>query len=259
MERFLTDENPSLGHAGRLQLGWYPEKFRDYCRALTHVLSTGQGVVVVRSPFSDQVFADAMKSMGYITPNYYKYYNKVHSNTICELLKPHLTVYLDVPVNIIRKRINERNDPIEKNSQVLNDKFLSMIEKHYKERFLPQMRITGEVVEIDYAELADDMDMDVIVEEIQTMKFESDDNEDPKFRDWGETVEHDDWTLRRKNFQMDWWFDQYFNFLPPMECEEVYLTQDERDEYQRIVLDHPAMKYESGWAADLGDNIRFKV
>jgi len=38
-----------------------------------------------------------------------KYYMKCLENTICELFAPHLHIYLDAPVNVLRERINKRN------------------------------------------------------------------------------------------------------------------------------------------------------
>lgn len=257
LSRFLEDEHPKLGRVGRLQGRWYQEKFKDYCRALTHVLSTGQGVVCVRSHFSDHVFADAQRQMGYISRNYHKYYNQMYDNTHFEVLRPHVVIYLDAPVSTIKKRIQERNNPSEVNSKALNDEYLTMIERVYKEKYLPEMKRYGEIVEIDYSEKADDMDMDVIVEEIQRLHLNNEDSDDLKFREW-DITEKDDWTMRRKNYQMDWFYRCLFNFLPPMGCPEVWGTQEDRDMYKKVVGNHPAMKWAGGWAKELGDETYFK-
>lgn len=52
--------------------------------------------------------------------------------------------------------------PREANSTLLNDKFLRTMDHYYKNSFLPAMRKSGEVVEIDWNEPADKMDMDVV-------------------------------------------------------------------------------------------------
>ena len=41
-----------------------------------------------------------------VLPYYYDY----RDNSLCELLKPHLTIYLDAPVNVLQQRIKERGD-----------------------------------------------------------------------------------------------------------------------------------------------------
>jgi len=38
-----------------------------------------------------------------------KYYTKYRDNTICEVFAPHLHIYLDAPVKVLRERINKRN------------------------------------------------------------------------------------------------------------------------------------------------------
>ena len=48
------------------------------------------------------------------------------------------------------------------NSSVLNDKYLQQIEAMYKQIFLPKMREVGEVLEIDWTEVADKMDMEMV-------------------------------------------------------------------------------------------------
>lgn len=42
-------------------------RFSQYIDALAHVFSTGQGVVLDRSPYSDFVFVEAMFKHGYLS------------------------------------------------------------------------------------------------------------------------------------------------------------------------------------------------
>jgi len=37
------------------------------------------------------------------------YYLQCRENTICEVFAPHLHIYLDAPVKVLRERINKRN------------------------------------------------------------------------------------------------------------------------------------------------------
>lgn len=67
-------------------------------------------------------------------------YYDVRKNTIQELLRPHLVIYLDVPVKKIKENIKARNISCEVNSSVLTDKYLDVIEKSYKQNYLKEIR-----------------------------------------------------------------------------------------------------------------------
>lgn len=59
-------ENPKHPAVSWLKVFFYRQRYAQYIDALIHLLSTGQGVVLERSPFSDFVFADAMFKTGWL-------------------------------------------------------------------------------------------------------------------------------------------------------------------------------------------------
>jgi len=258
LKKFLTDKHPEKGSVGRLILPWIELKYYDYTDALKHVLSTGQGVVMVRSVYSDSVFVDAMRRMGYVTAPFVKYYNEYRNDSICELLKPHMTIYLDAPVSVCRERINQRKDPVEMNSKVLSDKYLQSIADVYRDKFLPLMRKSGDVVEIDWTEKGTEMDMDVIAEELQSYKLEPEDNEDPKFADWSRMVE-DDYIYLRTFLEDRGAHRALFIKGVPWDCPEVCYSQSDAEAYNTIVLKHPVNQFMPGWTPALGDKTLFKL
>lgn len=258
LQRFMNDPNPKQGRVGRLQLYWYREKVIDYASAIAHLLNTGQGVVLVRSAFSDMVFTEALRKVGWITRNFNMLYNEVRAATVCELLPPHLTIYLDAPLDVIKQRIAKRNNPLEKNSPNITDAYLQAIDSAYKEKFLPQMRVTGEVLEIDWAEIADDMDMDVIAEEISLLELQSEDNEDKKFRDWGKLDEEELCYIRRISAE-PWFWAKKFAFPIPFQCPEILFNQEEADAFTKHVIGHPAIRYKKGWSRELGNDVAFRI
>jgi len=259
LKRFLNEKHPEKGTVGRLLLEWYKIKLFDYCDALLHVLSTGQGVVMVRSVFSDIVYVEAMKRMGYVTaPFMHHYANVMRANTICELLKPHMTIYLDAPVSVIRQRINARNNPDEVNSKVLSDAYLQAIADGYRDKFLPQMKRSGEVVEIDWAEKGTDMDIDVIAEELQPYSLDPESSEDHKYEDWTRKIE-DEWTKDRLLYSNREKQLALFTMNIPWECPEVFFKQDDAEAYNKLTSMHPAFKYQPGWAPELGHSTTFKL
>lgn len=258
LKKFLSDPHPEHGTVGRLLLEWYQRKYYAYADVLKHVISTGQGAVMVRSVYSDIVFVDALRRMGYVTAPFVHYYNEVRDNTICELLKPHMTVYLDAPVSVCLERIKQRNNPHELGSKIISEKYLKAISDVYNERFLPKMRKSGEVVEIDWTEKASEADMDVIAEELQTYTLEPADSEDVKFDDWSRLGE-DDWRAVRTFLHSRELQERQFILPEPWDCPEVMLPDHDLALYHRVVQDHPAFYYDKGWAPELDHSTSFKL
>lgn len=90
---------PNHRLAGNYQIMSYMARYQQYIDALAHLLNTGQGVVLERSPYSDFVFLEAMLSQNYIGRGIKSVYYELKANTIEELMRPHLVIYLDVPVD----------------------------------------------------------------------------------------------------------------------------------------------------------------
>ena len=55
--------------AARFQLGKMMKRYKRYLEALAHILNSGQGVVMDRSPYSDFVYIDAMAEQGLVSKN----------------------------------------------------------------------------------------------------------------------------------------------------------------------------------------------
>uniref|UniRef100_A0A2K6LZS2 Deoxynucleoside kinase domain-containing protein n=1 Tax=Rhinopithecus bieti TaxID=61621 RepID=A0A2K6LZS2_RHIBE len=66
LEKFYDDPRSNDGHSYRLQSWLYSSRLLQYSDALEHLLTTGQGVVLERSIFSDFVFLDAMYNQGFV-------------------------------------------------------------------------------------------------------------------------------------------------------------------------------------------------
>jgi NADH dehydrogenase (ubiquinone) 1 alpha subcomplex subunit 10 len=258
LQRFLKDPHPESGAPGNLQYLYYVFRYLRYARALLHLVSTGQGVVVVRSPYSDRVLAEAKRKMGWLTKNFMKYYDDVASNSHCMLWKPHVHIYLDAPVNVCMDNIKKRARENEKGARNLTDTYLNMIETVYKTSYLPKQRISGEVVEIDWREVGSDMDMEVIAEEIAELDLEIHDNDDPKFDDWKNLTE-DKVGFMRKYLADEQELRNWVNQDVPFNCPEITLSDDDNDIRRKVLYEHPAIKRPVGWAPELGDRTTLKL
>lgn len=60
--------------------------------------------------------------------------------TVPELMRPHLVIYLDMPVAAVQERIKARNLPYEVNSPALTPEFLAYMETVYKQHYLREIR-----------------------------------------------------------------------------------------------------------------------
>lgn len=94
-------KNPTLMNGAKVQAKFYMLKFQKTLHILTHILSTGQGVVTERSIWSDICFANTMNSNGYFSKEALQMYNAGLRESFHELMRPHLCIYLDAPVNVV--------------------------------------------------------------------------------------------------------------------------------------------------------------
>lgn len=58
-----------------------------------------------------------------------------------EFLRPHLQIYLDIPVDLVQKRIKERGHDYEINGKALTKPFLEAMEEAYKKIYLPEIEL----------------------------------------------------------------------------------------------------------------------
>ncbi|XP_044888935.1 NADH dehydrogenase [ubiquinone] 1 alpha subcomplex subunit 10, mitochondrial isoform X3 [Mauremys mutica] len=166
LEKFYNDPKCPDGNSYRLQAWLYTNRVLQYSDALELLLSTGQGVVMERSIYSDFVFMEAMFQQGYIHKRCVDHYNDVKGISICEFLPPHLAIYIDVPVSEIQKRIQEKGKPYEKK---VSPAYLQNIEDVYKKSFLPQISETSEVLQYTASEA---QDVEKVIEDIEYLKFD---------------------------------------------------------------------------------------
>lgn len=74
-------------------------KSYNYLRALTHLLNTGDGVVIERSAWSGTVFARTLRDMNLVSQDFLDHYWAVRSNAFSGMYRPHIVIYLDVPID----------------------------------------------------------------------------------------------------------------------------------------------------------------
>ncbi|CAD6188372.1 unnamed protein product [Caenorhabditis auriculariae] len=117
-------------------------RFDQYLNALAHILNTGQGVVLERTPHSDFVFTNAMRSKSFVGPEYFKHYYYCLEN--------------------IRRRgnINEM--------AAVDEGYLKIIEESYKDS-LKEYRKHSKILAYDWSKPGD---TDAVVEDIERIDLD---------------------------------------------------------------------------------------
>lgn len=251
VQKFLT--NPHHPNVPAFQFHYFQLKFDQYITALLHLLSTGQGVVLNRSFYSDYIFAKAMTNAGYIRPQALKFYTDVVDVAKLMMLRPHLIVYLDVPVDAVKEKIKKRGIPYEVNSKVFTSEYLQDIENIYKQDYLKNIITHSHVLVYDWTK---EGDISTIVEDIEFLNFDYD-KKAQKMADWTfESVQE----LRTKR---EIYTNRYFLHIDYMRNElsvsELYYTAEQDEERYNILRQVPGDKYAKGFNKSMGDkNILWK-
>ncbi|MCI4378073.1 hypothetical protein PGIGA_G00211710 [Pangasianodon gigas] len=166
LEKFYLDPKASDGNSYRLQSWMYLMRLLQYSDAVEHLLTTGQGVILERSPFSDVVFLEAMFNQGYIRKQCVDHYNEIKDISICEFWAPHLVIYVDSPAEEVQKKLKASGKPYLQNVSL---SYLKSIETAYKKTFLPKISEEAEVLAYDTTQA---QDIEKIAEDIEYLKFD---------------------------------------------------------------------------------------
>ncbi|KAL0129498.1 hypothetical protein PUN28_001636 [Cardiocondyla obscurior] len=251
VQKFLT--NPHHPNVPMFQFHYFQFKYDQYITALLHLLSTGQGVVLNRSFYSDYIFAKAMVNAGYMRPQAMKFYNDIATITQSQTMRPHLIIYLDMPVDAVKEKIKKRNIPYEVNSKVFTSEYLQDIETFYKLDYLKNITEHSHVLIYDWT---NEGNVDYMIEDIEELNFDYEKTE-KKMSDWRfESVD----VLRNKRVhymdRRDLHIDYYrYEFTVP----ELHYTAAEDEERFYAMKAVPGSEYAKGFNANLGDkNILFK-
>ncbi|XP_050435962.1 NADH dehydrogenase [ubiquinone] 1 alpha subcomplex subunit 10, mitochondrial [Adelges cooleyi] len=170
-------ETPDHFNAAAFQIIKFKLRYAYYIDALAHLLNTGDGVIIERSPFSDFVFMEAMYKCKYVSRTAYDIYYTLHRHALPDLLNPHLVVYLDVPVPKLLEKAKEKKV----NSKAMNTTYLECMDDKLKSKFLREISLKSEVLVYDWSEGGN---AEVIVEDIERLDFDNYAADSPKIQDW---------------------------------------------------------------------------
>ncbi|XP_023143640.1 NADH dehydrogenase [ubiquinone] 1 alpha subcomplex subunit 10, mitochondrial [Amphiprion ocellaris] len=236
LEKFYSDPKAADGNSYRLQLWMYTMRLLQYSDAIEHLLTTGQGVILERSPFSDFVFLEAMFKQGYIRKECVQHYNEIKNISICEFMPPHLVIFVDQPAEEVHKKLKQSGKSFLQNVPLA---YLKGIEDSYKKTFLPQIRETSEVLAYDATQTRD---VEKVAEDIDYLKF-----------DKGPWLEQDDVSYHHlrmlvEDKQRVATLTHIPRFLP-----EITIGAHDYDQKYYAYKSLPGKKYAPGYNADVGD------
>jgi len=104
LTKFYADPK---GYALIMQVWLLKQRFRTYVTALQHLLTSGGGIILDRSVFSDWVFAEKNRIDGNISPEGFTYYLNLRKQMLQTLPLPSDLVYLDVPASVCLDRVHK--------------------------------------------------------------------------------------------------------------------------------------------------------
>lgn len=243
--------NPLHPLTAQFQIRKYMLRYSQYVDALAHLLSTGQGVVLERSPFSDFVFLETMYKHGYISKGGRNAYHDIKHNTLPELLRPHLIIYLDGSAKVVKERIAKRKNDYEVKSKVFTDEYLNDMETIYKQHYLKNISQHAELLVYDWSTVGE---TEVIVEDIERIDFNQFevDRHNKKMKDWRKPLEWDWCESRIKYCNQKDELMNYFN-VPQFDVPELVRDADDGKKWRDIWYNAPGMKYALGYNEDMGD------
>nr|XP_061826877.1 NADH dehydrogenase [ubiquinone] 1 alpha subcomplex subunit 10, mitochondrial-like [Nerophis lumbriciformis] len=232
LEKFYEDPKAADGNSYRLQLWMYNMRLLQYSNAVEHLLTTGQGVVLERSIFSDMVFLDAMFQQGYIRKECVKHYEEIKNISICEFLPPHLVIYVDVPAEEVHKKLQQsgKNVPLA---------YLKSIEDSYKKTFLPEISDKAELLVYDGTQA---QDFEKVAEDVEILKF-----------DKGPWLKQDDVSYHHMRILVQDKQSVSSLIQIPVFLPEITVTGHEFEEKYYAYRGLRGQKYNPGYNADVGD------
>jgi NADH dehydrogenase (ubiquinone) 1 alpha subcomplex subunit 10 len=229
LNKFYEDPKSACGHSSRLQYVITMARFYQYINCLLHMLGTGQGVIVERSPYSNWAFKDALLEMGYMTPQFHHYMGEVERKAFERLLPPHMVIYLDISPEESYKRIQDSGSPAEKK---VDPEYLTSLDKHMK-KYLPELNRENNTVTVQY-DWTKYGDVEQILDDFELLDFSN-------IKPWSIFGNDEFFTLRilyQNQTRKVRWFSHY-RLMP-----EIALNSSYGQQFNNEMSD---MQIERGW------------
>lgn len=245
-------QNPHHRNVANMQLHLYLLRLQDYIKATAHVLSTGQGVVMNRSIYSDYVFLETCLKHKFVSQEARNLLTKSRNEAMYEFMRPHLVIYLDIPVNTVIDNIKKRNKPYEQGSKFYTPEVLGTLEDLYKKDYLKKISKHAEVLIYDWSE---EGEAEVVVEDICRIDMDRFTQYDTQMQDWRFDDEWD-WKYKRLHFCNENVVEEMLGWaeIPGVFVKEMMISAYDIEKYERVMDTTPETQYSYGYNKHMGDN-----
>ncbi|XP_060733146.1 NADH dehydrogenase [ubiquinone] 1 alpha subcomplex subunit 10, mitochondrial [Tachysurus vachellii] len=237
LEKFYLDPKASDGNSYRLQSWMYLMRLLQYSDAVEHLLTTGQGVILKRSPFSDVVFLEAMSNQGYIRKQCVDHYNEIKDISICEFWVPHLVIYVDSPAEEVQKKLKASGKVCRITFKPGSGRIYRIDRNTQNSAFIYSEE--AEVLAYDTTQV---QDIEKIAEDIEYLKFEK-----------GPWLEQDDVTFHHMRILVEDKQRVANMTCIPRYIPEVTIGAHEFDKTYYSFKSLPGKQYAEGYNEEAGD------
>jgi len=251
---------PVEGCSDRYHIDIFREKYRNHIHALRHIFNTGQGVVMEGTPYNDYAYFDAAYNQGWIDRESRNQYKEICRMCLHLLMRPNLYVYLDAPVDVVVKNIQDRGNEWDKNSPVwTNKQYMTDIYNELKKNFLKEQQLHSRVLVYDWTEPGE---IEIVVEDIEALNFDFLEETDEQQKDWRLQTE-ERYTIAREKYcnamQRNSLFMQMGNIKRNYSCVHLWKEPDEQEQMENVLYWIKSERYAPGYNADMGDkNLLFR-
>ncbi|KOC67947.1 NADH dehydrogenase [ubiquinone] 1 alpha subcomplex subunit 10, mitochondrial [Habropoda laboriosa] len=253
LKRFL--KNPNHPQVPQFQLFYMLMRFEQYINAIIHILATGQGVILNRSIYSDVSFTDAMYNAGYLNKVVIQNFEIMKQHSLHNLLRPHLVIYFDALPDAVQKNIKKRGNMDEVNSKVFTTKYLSDMDKAYKEKSLTWLSKHTHILMYDWSTEGNYLD---VFSDIENLDLQED-PEKNMLSDWiFENIDHVHSYMLKYQNKVNMLAHMMLPKPKMVFCEELWMNAYDNEKYSDLLDTIECEKYLPEYHPAYGDKVLFK-
>jgi len=229
--------------------------YENYLNAISHMLNTGQGVIVEGNPWSDYAHFEAAFNQGWVERTTRTGYKAMQYRSIYYLQRPHVIIYLDAPAEAVMKNIKARGNPWDKNSPVwTNKRYLNDIYNEKKRRYLKKHQLHSHVLVYDWATPGD---LEVVVDDLEKLELDMVDEYDELLRDWTKVRSETHSTILRTRYcnmkHRNDMLDMAKGGQEWIDCENMQKSPVDAVNLEQVMSYMPSARFQPGVNAAMGD------